>query len=110
MTDTIDILAQAKALLTTMQEAFEQNPTETQDQLRVQTYLKTTLADLNKAKKVDNTVLIALEKFYKSICVLKGLSHLTFDDQTEVAWRAYDRFHTDVVQKELSLYGWTATI
>ncbi|MEW4353288.1 helicase BlpT [Streptococcus pneumoniae] len=58
----------------------------------------------------DNTFLIGLERFYQSVSLVIGLSHLEMTEEARLAWRAYDRFHFTEIKPQLRLYGWIAAL
>ena len=104
MTDT-DPIKTAQALITDLNQAYQACKQASADDARFQEQLNSILSFLAKAEKVDNRVLIELEKFYQTSSLLMGLSALDPDAPTRAAWRAYDRFHFDQVKTKLSLYG-----
>ncbi|GGE31202.1 hypothetical protein [Streptococcus himalayensis] len=62
-------------------------------------------------KETDNNKLfIGLEKFYQSVSLMIGLSHLEMTEEARLAWRAYDRFHFKEVKPQLRLYGWVVAL
>ena len=65
---------------------------------------------LKKAERVDNRVLMELEKFYQRASFLIGLSALHLDEATFQAWRVYDCFHYDRVKSQLQVYGPTVVL
>ena len=63
------------------------------------------LQKLKKAEKLDNSILIDLEKFYQRTSLLIGLGSLKLNVQARTAWRNYDKFHYEHVKHVLTLYG-----
>ena len=51
------------------------------DDFRLQELLNTTLQELKKSEKLDNSILIDLEKYYQSTSLLIGLGSLKLNDQ-----------------------------
>ena len=51
------------------------------------------LKGLRKARRVDNRLLIELEKFYQTASLLIGLGGLALNEEAFQAWRAYDHWH-----------------
>ena len=100
-----ELIAAAIQYLEELNDNFRKTKTESVDELRFQEYIDTTLKQVRQAKKVDNRLLIALEKFYQSSSMLIGLSTLKLDPVTYQSWRAYDKFHFANVKTQLHLYG-----
>lgn len=104
MTET-DPIKRAQTLITELNKAYQVCKQATADDVRFQEQLDNILRFLSKTETVDNRFLIELEKFYQTSSLLLGLSALNPDAPTRAAWRAYDRFHFDLVKTKLSLYG-----
>lgn len=77
----------------------------TADDIRLQQLLNTTVQELKKAEKLNNGILIDLEKFYQPTSLLFKLGSLKLNDQVRTAWRNYDKFHYEHVKHVLTLYG-----
>ena len=75
------------------------------DDLRLQQIIDQLLNQLKKADKLDNSILIDLEKFYQRTSLLIGLGTLKLNEEARTAWRNYDKFHYDQVKHVLTLYG-----
>lgn len=67
--------------------------------------LEDTLAVIRKRETIDNAFLLALEKVYKRTCILIGLTHFAFDEETQQAWRAFTIFYDKEVVTRLRLFG-----
>ena len=63
------------------------------------------MQELKKAEKLNNSILIDLEKFYQRTSLLIGLGSLKLNDQALTALRNYDKFHYEHVKHVLTLYG-----
>ncbi len=68
------------------------------------------LKGLRKARRVDNRLLIELEKFYQTASLLIGLGGLALNEEAFQAWRAYDHWHYEVVKPQLQVYGPTVLL
>ena len=60
------------------------------------------LKGLRKARRVDNRLLIELEKFYQTASLLIGLGGLALNEEAFQAWRAYDHWHYEVVKPSVT--------
>lgn len=67
--------------------------------------LEDALAVIRHRETIDNVFLLALEKVYKRTCILIGLTHFTFDETTQQAWRAFTTFYDEEVVTRLRLFG-----
>lgn len=84
-------------LLSKLNKSYQNCKQDTADDIRLQ--------KLKKAEKLDNSILIDLEKFYQPTSLLIGLGSLKLNVQARTAWRNYDRFHYEHVKHVLTLYG-----
>ena len=78
--------------------------------LRFRENLDQMLKGLRKARRVDNRLLIELEKFYQTASLLIGLGGLALNEEAFQAWRAYDHWHYEVVKPQLQVYGPTVLL
>ena len=99
------LITEAYQLLSELNQSFQNCKQGTDDDFRLQELLNSTLKELKKAEKLDNSILIDLEKFYQRTSLLIGLGSLKLNDQARTAWRNYDKFHYEHVKHVLSLYG-----
>jgi len=99
------LITEAYQLLSELNKSYQSCKQGTADDLRLQELLNTTLKELKKAEKLDNSILIDLEKFYQRTSLLIGLGSLKLNDQARSAWRNYDKFHYEHVKHVLTLYG-----
>jgi len=99
------LINQAYQLLSELNKSYQSCKQGTADDLRLQELLNRTLKELKKAEKLDNSILIDLEKFYQRTSLLIGLGSLKLNDQARNAWRNYDKFHYEHVKHVLTLYG-----
>ena len=99
------LINQAYQLLSELNKSYQSCKQGTADDFRLQELLNTTLQELKKAEKLDNSILIDLEKFYQRTSLLIGLGSLKLNDQARTAWRNYDKFHYEHVKHVLTLYG-----
>ena len=88
-----------------LQTAFSKGCTPSPDALRFRENLDQMLKGLRKARRVDNRLLIELEKFYQTASLLIGLGGLALNEEAFQAWRAYDHWHYEVVKSQLQIYG-----
>ena len=100
-----ELILEAHQLISELNKAYQTCKQGTSDDLRLQELLNTTLKELKKAEKLDNSILIDLEKFYQRTSLLIGLGSLKLNDQARAAWRNYDKFHYAQVKHVLTLYG-----
>lgn len=75
------LINEAYKLLSELNKSFQRCKQGTADDLRLQEVLNTTLQELKKAEKLDNSILIDLEKFYQRTSLLIGLGSLKLNDQ-----------------------------
>ena len=99
------LITEAYQLLSELNQSFQNCKQGTADDFRLQELLNSTLKELKKAEKLDNSILIDLEKFYQRTSLLIGLGSLKLNDQARTAWRNYDKFHYEHVKHVLTLYG-----
>ena len=99
------LINQAYQLLSELNKSYQSCKQGTADDFRLQELLNITLQELKKAEKLDNSILIDLEKFYQRTSLLIGLGSLKLNEQARTAWRNYDKFHYEHVKHVLTLYG-----
>ncbi len=100
-----ELITNAYQLLSELNKSYQSCKQGTADDFRLQELLNSTLKELKKAEKLDNSILIDLEKFYQRTSLLIGLGSLKLNDQARTAWRNYDKFHYEHVKHVLTLYG-----
>ena len=105
-----DVIQEAKTTVSLLQTAFLKGCTPSPDVLRFRENLDQMLKGLRKARRVDNRLLIELEKFYQTASLLIGLGGLTLNEEAFQAWRAYDHLHYEVVKPQLQVYGPTVVL
>ena len=105
-----DVIQEAKTTVSLLQTAFLKGCTPSPDVLRFRENLDQMLKGLRKARRVDNRLLIELEKFYQTASLLIGLGGLTLNEEAFQAWRAYDHWHYEVVKPQLQVYGPTVLL
>ena len=99
------LLTEAYQLVTELNQTIQSCKQGLPDDLRLQQNIDEILRALKKTEKLDNSILIDLEKFYQHTSLLIGLGTLKLNEQTRTAWRNYDKFHYDHVKHTLTLYG-----
>ena len=100
-----ELITNATQLLSELNKSFQSCKQGRADDIRLQELLNTTLQELKKAEKLNNSILIDLEKFYQRTSLLIGLGSLKLNDQARSAWRNYDKFHYEHIKHVLTLYG-----
>ena len=105
-----DVIQEAKTTVSLLQTAFLKGCTPSPDVLRFRENLDQILKGLRKARRVDNRLLIELEKFYQTASLLIGLGGLALNEEAFQAWRAYDHWHYEVVKPQLQVYGPTVLL
>ena len=100
-----ELITNATQLLSELNKIFQSCTQGMADDIRLQELLNTTLQELKKAEKLDNSILIDLEKFYQRTSLLIGLGSLKLNDQARTAWRNYNKFNYVHVKHVLTLYG-----
>mgnify|MGYP001744831974 FL=1 len=105
-----DVIQEAKTTVSLLQTAFLKGCTPSPDVLRFRENLDQMLKGLRKARRVDNRLLIELEKFYQTASLLIGLGGLVLNEEAFQAWRAYDHWHYEVVKPQLQVYGPTVLL
>ena len=105
-----DVIQEARTLIKTLQTAFSRDFTPSPDTFRFKENLDQMLKGLRKARRVDNRLLIELEKFYQTASLLIGLGGLALYEEAFQAWRAYDHWHYEVVKPRLQVYGPTVVL
>ena len=105
-----DVIQEARTLIKTLQINFSRDFTLSTDAVRFQESLNDILRCIKKAERVDNRVLMELEKFYQRASFLIGLSGLRLNKEAFQAWRAYDHWHYEVVKPQLQIYGPTVVL
>ena len=103
-----ELITNATQLLSELNKSFQSCKQGRADDIRLQELVNTTLQEIKqeikKVEKLDNSILIDLEKFYKPTSLLIGLGSLKLNDQARTAWRNYDRFHYEHIKHLLTLY------
>ena len=99
------LLTEAYQLVSKLNQTIQSCKQGLPDDLRLQQNINELLKQLKRADKLDNAILIDLEKFYQRTSLLIGLGTLKLNEQTRTAWRNYDKFHYDQVKHVLTLYG-----
>ena len=99
------LLTEAYQLVSKLNQTIQSCKQGLPDDLRLQQNINELLKQLKRADKLDNAILIDLEKFYQHTSLLIGLGTLKLNEQTRTAWRNYDKFHYDQVKHVLTLYG-----
>ena len=105
-----DVIQEARTKIETLQTAFSRECKASHDAFRFKENLDQILIVLLKAQRIDNHLLIELEKFYQTASLLIGLSGLRLNEETFQAWRAYDHWHYEVVKPRLQVYGPTVVL
>lgn len=100
-----DIQEKALLLLEELKIALEQEDLTFYEGRIFQQALQDTLADVGKSTKIDNRLLISLEKFYQTASRLIGLSNLTLTPASKEVFHRYDRFVYEEVKPNLHIYG-----
>ena len=100
-----DVIQEARTKIETLQTAFSRECKASPDAFRFKENLDQMLKGLRKARRVDNRLLIELEKFYQNASLLIGLSGLRLNEESFQAWRAYDYWHYEAVKSQLQVYG-----
>ena len=105
-----DVVREAKTMIETLQTVFSRECEASHDAFRFKENLDQMLKVLLKAQRIDNHLLIELEKFYQTASLLIGLSGLRLNEETFQSWRAYDHWHYEVVKPQLQVYGPTVIL
>ena len=105
-----DVIQEARTTISLLQTAFLKGCTPSPDALRFKENLDQMLKVLLKAQRIDNRLLMELEKFYQTASLLIGLSGLRLNKETFQVWRAYDHWHYEVVKPQLQVYGPTVVL
>lgn len=105
-----DVIQEARTTITLLQTAFSKGFTSSLDALRFEENLDWIIRVLSKARRVDNRLLIELEKFYQTASLLIGLGGLALNEEAFQAWRTYDHWHYEVVKPHLQIYGPTVVL
>ena len=105
-----DVIQEARTKIETLQTAFSREYKASHDAFRFKENLDQMLKVLLKAQRIDNHLLIELEKFYQTASLLIGLSGLRLNEETFQSWRAYDHWHYEVVKPQLQVYGPTVVL
>lgn len=100
-----DFIQEALLPIQAIEDSCSADSQTSPDAVRFQENLDYILRYLKKAERVDNRVLMELEKFYQRASFLIGLSALRLNEATFQAWKVYDRFHYDRVKPQLQVYG-----
>ena len=99
------LLAEAYQLVSELNQTIQSCKQGLPDDLRLQQIIDQLLNQLKKAEKLDNSILVDLEKFYQRTSLLIGLGTLKLNEEARTAWRNYDKFHYDQVKHVLTLCG-----
>ena len=105
-----DVIQEARTTITLLQTAFSKGFTPSPDTLQFQENLDQMLKGLRKARRVDNRMLIELEKFYQTASLLIGLGGLALNEEAFQAWRTYDHWQYEVVKPHLQVCGPTVLL
>ena len=100
-----ELILEAYQLISELNKAYQTCKQGLPDDLRLQQIIDQLLNQLKKAEKLDNSILVDLEKFYQHTSLLIGLGTLKLNEEARTAWRNYDKFHYDQVKHVLTLYG-----
>ena len=100
-----ELITNATQLLSELNKNFQSCKQGTADDIRLQELLNITLQKLKKVEKLDNSILIDLEKFYQPTSLLIRLGSIKLNEQARTAWRNYNKFHYKHVKPVLTLYG-----
>ncbi|WP_247935378.1 helicase BlpT [Streptococcus mitis] len=100
-----ELILEAHQLISELNKAYQTCKQGLPDDYRLQQIIDQLLNQLKKADKLDNSILIDLEKFYQRTSLLIGLSTLKLNEEARTAWRNYDKFHYNQVKHVLTLYG-----
>lgn len=105
-----DVIQEARTKISLLRTAFSRECKASPEDFRFKENLDQMLKVLLKAQRIDNHLLIELEKFYQTASLLIGLSGLRLNEETFQAWRAYDHWHYEVVKPQLQVYGPTVVL
>ena len=105
-----DVIQEARTKISLLRTAFSRECKASHDAFRFKENLDQMLKVLLKAQRIDNRLLIELEKFYQTASLLIGLSGLRLNEETFQSWRAYDHWHYEVVKPQLQVYGPTVVL
>lgn len=75
-----NIITDAVFLIEQLNLTFQKSKKGVYAELRVQENINDVLKKLHRSVKIDNTVLIALEKFYQSTSMIIGLSDIKLNE------------------------------
>ena len=86
-----EFITNATQLLSELNKSFQICKQGKADDIRLQELLNTTMQELKKAEKLDNSILIDLKKFYQPTSLLIGLGSLKLNDQarTNSLWTCF---------------------
>ena len=105
-----DVIQEARTKISLLRTAFSRECKASPEDFRFKENQDQMLKVLLKAQRIDNHLLIELEKFYQTASLLIGLSGLRLNEETFQAWRAYDHWHYEVVKPRLQVYGPTVVL
>ena len=105
-----DVIQEARTTVSLLQTAFSRECKTSPEDFRFKENLDQMLKVLLKAQRIDNHLLIELEKFYQTASLLIGLGGLALNEETFQSWRAYDHWHYEVVKPQLQVYGPTVVL
>ena len=100
-----ELILEAYQLISELNKAYQTCKQGLPDDILLQQNIDELLKQLKKTEKLDNSILIDLEKFYQHTSILIGLGTLKLNEEARTAWRNYDKFHYDQVKHVLTLYG-----
>ena len=77
-----NVIQEARTIINTLWTAFSRECKTSPDAFRFKENLDQMLKGLRKARRVDNRLLIELEKFYQNASLLIGLSGLRLNEES----------------------------
>ncbi|RCW17293.1 hypothetical protein CAC02_04020 [Streptococcus gallolyticus] len=102
-------LAKAKKIIGHFRLSVESHLATSPDKQRLLQLADGVLLTLSNQTRVNNKILIEMEKFYQSTSMIIGLS-LSDSKCIYSSWREYDAFHFEYVKPNLKVYGNTFLI
>ena len=101
-----ELITNATQLLSELNKSYQSCKQGTADDIRLQELLNTTMQELKKSEKLDNSILIDLEKYYQSTSLLIGLGSLKLNDQarTNSLWTCFRILEIRIVSFLLTKY------
>ncbi|MBJ8326051.1 helicase BlpT [Streptococcus pacificus] len=104
-TFTKDTLKEASTLINDLNQKFQNSKKGLGDEQRFQNNIDDMMRTIEKTKKINNVILLELEKFHQRASLLVGIGQLKLETDAYQAWKAYDRFHFEDIKPNLKLYG-----